>query len=169
MGDMRGYFHRLGYWGFIIRLILLRNQNYCILKIKLSFFYFFISFCFLFVSFHFLHISLFRFAFVGFVSFRFHFVDFVSFRFVFVDFVSFRFVSFLFRFTLYRYPCLYPVLHIWLIITDLACLSVTVLLTYTTRNSIQAGFTLSTNFQKFKCHIFIYVFWNSRPTCLICE
>jgi hypothetical protein len=24
MGDMRGYFHRLGYWGFIIRLILLR-------------------------------------------------------------------------------------------------------------------------------------------------
>ena len=23
-GDMRGYFHRLGYWGFIIRLILLR-------------------------------------------------------------------------------------------------------------------------------------------------
>ena len=23
MGDMRGYFHRLGYWGFIIRLILL--------------------------------------------------------------------------------------------------------------------------------------------------
>jgi hypothetical protein len=49
------------------------------------------SFCLLFVSFHFLHISLFRFAFVGFVSFRFHFVDFVSFRFVFVDFVSFLF------------------------------------------------------------------------------
>ena len=23
-GDMRGYFHRLGYWGFIVRLILLR-------------------------------------------------------------------------------------------------------------------------------------------------
>jgi hypothetical protein len=52
IGDMRGYVHRLGYWGFIIRLILLRlsfvfyinlpirkpnrmvlsfrNQNYCI-------------------------------------------------------------------------------------------------------------------------------------------
>ena len=34
--------------------------------------------------------------------------------------------------------------------THLACLSITVLLAYITRNSIQAGFALPTNFQKFK-------------------
>ena len=41
--------------------------------------------------------------------------------------------------------------------THLACLSITLLLAYITRNSIQAGFASPTNFQKFKCHIFICV------------
>jgi signal transduction histidine kinase len=75
------------------------------------------------------------------------FVDFVSFRFVFVDFVSFRFVSFLFRFALYRYA-LYP---------HFACLSVTVLLTYITRNSIQAGFACRQTFRSSNV-IFLFVF-----------
>ena len=65
------------------------NQKYCTFVFKKSnyllFFYFFISFCLLFFSFHFLHISLFRFAFVGFVSFSLISFRFVSFRFYFVS------------------------------------------------------------------------------------
>ena len=84
------------------------------------------------------------------VSFRWnsfsYFTDFVSFRWIsfsyFTDFVGFcfRFVSF--RFSVYRYP--------------LACLSVTVLLTCITRNSIQAGFACRQTFRSSNV-IFLFV------------
>ena len=85
------------------------------------FFYFFISFCLLFFSFHFpsiffisvrfvlvdfvlLSLVSFHFVFISLISFR--FVDFVSFLLISFRFRWFRFVSFLFRFALYRYPCI---------------------------------------------------------------
>jgi hypothetical protein len=85
----------------------------------------------------------FRFISLDFVS---YFTDFVSFRWIsfsyFTDFVGFcfRFVSF--RFSVYRYP--------------LTCLSVTVLLTCITRNSIQAGFACRQTFRSSNV-IFLFV------------
>jgi hypothetical protein len=113
MGDMRGYLHRLGYWGFIIRLILLRfsfvfykYMSVCpwvlpslpmqfllnnLMKLNESYRKFLIPYHFLF-----------RFVFVDFVLFSlawfyFVFISLISFRFVSFLLISFRFVSFRFR------------------------------------------------------------------------
>jgi hypothetical protein len=75
-GNVRGEYCN----GQTCKIIVFKKSNY------LLFFYFFISFCLLFFSFHFLHISLFRFAFVGFVS-----ISLISFRFVSFLLISFRF------------------------------------------------------------------------------
>jgi hypothetical protein len=146
------------------------------------FLYFVFSFIFFFpFSFHFLLISLFRFVLVDFVLLSlvsFHFVDFVSFRFVFVDFVLFRFY-FVSHFIGTQYICGYEsqiYLHyvydfigwsvrkldflntIILINYNPSCMSVgysTPHVHYPQLNSSRV--CLPTNFQKFKCHIFICV------------
>jgi hypothetical protein len=104
-----------------------------------------------------------------FVSFRFVFVDFVSF-----SLISFRFVPFLFRFALYRYPNFQTYIYIYKYIyiqTRTDFLNTMILINYnpscmSVRYSTPhvhdpqlnpSRVCLPTNFQKFKCHIFICV------------
>jgi hypothetical protein len=123
-----------------------------------------LSLCFMYVSFLslvfsiyciILYVCMLYFVFILLISFRF-----VSFLLISFRFRWFRFVSFLFRFALYRcpYSCcffLFFLIIFCLFVLFCICLLLITHVHYPQLNSSRV--CLPTNFQKFKCHIFICV------------